>query len=165
MIVVSDTSPIVALAHVELINLLELFFGTIVVPPAVTAELASGAHWAPIDVSRYPYVQVRRPSDMRRVADLRERVDVGEAEAIALAIEINAELVLIDDAAGRIVANELGLSIIGTIGVLLRAKECGRISAVGIIIDRLRQELGFFVSDRLRADALRSAGELPESIS
>ena len=92
---------------------------------------------------------VRSVSDRALVAELRQRIDEGESEAIALALEIRADFVLIDDAAGRLVADEVGLRPIGALGVLLRAKRSGLIPRICPLMDRLKAELNFFISSRL----------------
>ena len=87
-----------------------------------------------------------------------EELDAGEAEAIALAIELRAE-VLIEKAEGREVALRLGLSLIGALGILLRLKARGLIGEVLPLLDRLEAELKFFISPSLRAEIRRLAGE------
>jgi uncharacterized protein len=74
-------------------------------------------------------------------------------------LEVGAEALLIDETAGRLFAKRQGVSVIGTLGILSRAKTRGRVSQVGPLLDKLRTELGFFVSDELRAEFLRSVGE------
>ena len=64
-----------------------------------------------------------------------------------------------DERAGRSAAAQLGLPVIGTLGLLLRSKEKGFIPTIGPLVDRLQNELGFFVSAELRAEVLRRAGE------
>ena len=83
----------------------------------------------------------------------------GEAEAIALAIEMNADVVLIDERDGRIAARQAGLTLTGVLGVLLRAKTTGQITTVKPHIQALRTQARFFVSERLETEVLCSAGE------
>jgi predicted nucleic acid-binding protein len=93
------------------------------------------------------------------VGELRNRVNVGEAEAIALAAEVNANRLLIDERLGRQAAAELGLSLIGVLGILLAAKRQGLISEVKPVIDDLVIQAGFRVSSQLYADVLNAADE------
>lgn len=93
------------------------------------------------------------------MAELRASLDVGEAEAIALAEEVKADIVLIDEMAGREAARIRGFKVLGTLGLLVRAKQSGLHPSVNPLIDRLRGELNFFISDELRRAILRQAGE------
>jgi predicted nucleic acid-binding protein len=86
-------------------------------------------------------------------------LDSGESEAIALAIEVNAEAILIDEAAGRDIAAERGLTSLGTLGILVRAKRQGFLKEVRPLIEKLINELDFFVSEKLMQDVLLLAGE------
>jgi len=92
------------------------------------------------------------------VKALRRELDAGEAEAIALAIEVNAELLLMDDKIGRRIAQFLNVPCIGTVGVLLEAKAKGLVPAIKPILDALRN-LGFYLSDELYKRILEDAGE------
>ena len=102
-VVVSDTSPLIALAHLQQLDFLERFFEEVLVPPAVVAELQSPA-WKSLmrDALDAPCIQVRTPADRARVKELSTTLDLGEAEALALALEVHAEAVLIDEAEGRV---------------------------------------------------------------
>ncbi len=93
------------------------------------------------------------------MAELRSSLDVGEAEAIALAEEVEADIVLIDEMAGRETACIRGFTVLGTLGLLVRAKQSGLHPSVAPLLDRLRSELNFFISDELRRTILRQAGE------
>jgi predicted nucleic acid-binding protein len=159
-VVVSDTSPIIVLAHLRRLDFPERFFGIVLVPPAVVAELQKPA-WKRLvpDALDVPCVQVRSPTDRVRVGQLSATLDLGEAEALALALEVRAEAVLMDEAEGRDMAQRLGLTCIGALGLLLRAKREGLLAAVRPELDCLQRDLGFHVSDRLRAQALTDAGE------
>jgi uncharacterized protein len=159
-IIVSDTSPIRALAHLSLLQVLKDLFGQIIVPPAVDTELRHpAAGFAPVDVHTLDFVSLRAPRDMKRVQDLLKVLDPGESEALVLALELGTIAILIDERAGRAMAKQLGLMPIGVLGTLVRAKQRGLIATVAPKIDRLERELGFFISASLRAQILKSAGE------
>ena len=159
-VVISDTSPVRALAYLGHLDWLEQLFHQVVLPPAVAAELRNPpTGLQAVDVGTWPFFVVRAPGNADRVAELRSVLDVGEAEAIALAEELRAELVLIDELTGRDVARQCGLTVLGTLGVLLRAKQDGLCVAVRGLLDRLQNELSFWVSPSLRRSILQQAGE------
>lgn len=92
---------------------------------------------------------------------LQGRLGVGEREAIALTLEMNADLLLMDELAGRRTATSLGVRVMGTLGVLLRAKAQQLIPAVAPFIDQLLAT-GFYVDDELAERVRRTAGETVE---
>lgn len=163
MIVVSDTSPIRALAFLEHLAILEQLFGTVVIPPAVLDELTHPARLAagesPVDLSRFPFIEIRTPADQGRVGELAKELDRGESEAIVLAEELHCPAVLMDEAAGREMAIRRGLVPLGTAGILLRAKHAGFLQEIRPLLDRLCADLGFFLADALRTHILDQAGE------
>lgn len=158
-LVVSDTSPIRALSHLGLVHLLPAMYGVVWVPPAVVRELANPRGAFPsIDAAGIGLL-VRAPTDAARVAALARDLDPGESEAIALAIETGADLLLVDEYEGREIATELGLRIKGVLGVLVDARAAGHVAKVRPLIDRLRTEINFHVRRGIRDQILESAGE------
>ena len=132
-VVVSDTSPIRALAHLGLVELLRDLFGDVLVPPAVETELrASPAGLPVVDLGQFPFIHVQAPLD---------------------------QAILMDEAAGRAMAKQLGLQPVGVLGLLLRGKQRGLIASVVPLLDQLEAELGFFLSAAVRAEARRLASE------
>ena len=94
---------------------------------------------------------------IRQVSEL---VDTSkEAEAIACALEVKAKLLLIDERRGRLVANRLGLSVTGLMGVLLLARKRGLIDSIRPSLDDLRRVAGFWISDALYRRVIEEAGE------
>ena len=155
VIVVSDTSPIRALAHLDLLDVLDQIFSGVLIPPAVEQELRHPPRqYARIDVAGYSFIHVQAPQDASQVQQLRQTLDPGESEALALALEVQAQAILIDEMAGRNRGTQLGLVVIGTLGILLRAKRNAIISQIAPLLDRLQSELGFYISAELRADML-----------
>lgn len=90
---------------------------------------------------------------------LKEELDAGESEAIVLARESGAKLILLDDRAARRKARTLGLPMIGTLGVLLMAKDRGLLPLLKPLLDTL-QQVGFRMSNDLYQQVLNSAGEM-----
>ena len=160
-IVISDTSPIRALAQLNRMDLLPSLFDQVLVPPAVDAELRSPPGQLPfVDVRQLAFARIQAPSDRKRVGELERVLDPGESEALALAIELGVGTILIDEAAGRSMAKRLGLSPIGVLGLLVRGKERGHVISVEPLLDQLESDLGFFISKSLRTEVLRLADEL-----
>lgn len=156
MIVVSDTSPVLALAAIGQLDLLRLLFADVIMPEAVDHEIA---HKNPAFLPLPSWLRSQRASDRGLVNSLLAEIDLAEAEAIALAIELKADLLLIDERLGREVAQRKGLQYTGLIGVLLEAKRRGHVSAVRPLLDDLFTKAGFRISMRLRKRTLTLAGE------
>ena len=153
MIVVSDTSPITSLAKIRRLDLLRTLYHLITIPSAVNSELRRGQILIP------DWIQVRSATDRALVAQLEIDLDFGEAEALAVALELRADLVLIDEKRGREVAHRLGLRFVGLLGVVLDAKRQGHVRAVRPLLDELATQAGFWIRDDLRREILEAAGE------
>ncbi|MCL4741041.1 MAG: DUF3368 domain-containing protein [Phycisphaerales bacterium] len=161
MIVVSDTSPLRALQALDRLGLIESVFGEALIPPAVMRELAAESPGvAPLDVTQYPYLVVRSPSDRGQVDRLLVELNAGEAEALALAIEVGAETILLDESDGRRVAARLGLRTTGVLALLVRAKELRLLDRVAPLLDELDAKINFRVSQQVLRRVLADAGEL-----
>jgi len=93
------------------------------------------------------------------VTELEATLDPGEAAALVLALEKSADFVLMDEAAGRKAAGQLGLTVIGVLGILLQAKRRTIIPTIRPLILRLQSELGFRLSPQVVAQVPKSAGE------
>ena len=158
MIIVSDTSPISNLLQIGEIDLLRLTFERVIVPENVHHEIcrieANRVALLPLD-----WIVRAQLSDFTLRDELLGELDPGEAEAIALAVELSANYLLIDEALGRSVARGMGITITGLLGVLLRAKDQGHIKLIRPYIDRLVNEVGFRLSASLIGDALYQANE------
>jgi predicted nucleic acid-binding protein len=160
MLVVSDTSPLRALQAIRQVILLEQVYGQVFVPPAVAAELSVDVlALGPFLVADFPYLIVRAPTDRASVVRLLSELDKGEAEAMALAIEVHADTVLVDEALGRRVAARLGLKTTGVLALLVRAKKMGLVGPIAPLLDELSQRIQFRVADQLRRRILNDAGE------
>lgn len=122
--VVSDTSPLVHLARIDRFPLLVAFYQHVLIPPAVWREAVEEGRGRAGEAEvreavKAGWMDVRLPQGEVLVRNLKKSLDDGEAEAIALAVETNANLVLIDERQAREEAGRLGLSMAGTIGVLI----------------------------------------------
>ena len=151
MIVVSDTSAINNLAAINQLYLLQRLYGTVMIPEAVYVELnepgfpVAGA----TEVKTFDWIQTRVVRDRNLVKALSNELDIGEAEAIALAVETQADRVLIDERQGRLVAAKLNLRYTGILGVLVEAKSQGLIAEVKPLLDALINQAGFWVAEPL----------------
>jgi predicted nucleic acid-binding protein len=103
LIVVSDTSPILNLARIGRLELLQLLYHQILIPDAVYRELTDSKRDLPpaIDLTSMSWLMVVAAANQNRVQDVLENLDPGEAEAIVLAIELRADLLLVDERRGR----------------------------------------------------------------
>jgi hypothetical protein len=153
MIVVSDTSVVTALIQIGRIGLLAEMFGGVVIPEAVADELAVS------HVTLPAWIRTICVRDDQVVEDLLSELDAGESEAIALALELGADFLLIDEKRGRAAAQRAGLTTIGILGVASAAKRKGLLSDVATVIRELREKASFWISDELEARVLRDAGE------
>jgi len=122
--IVSDSTILIGLERIEHLYVLPTVFEPILIPPAVEQEFG-------IDL---PWLQVEVPTNQGLISALKLSVDEGEAEAIALAYQLNWQIIL-DDRQARTVAKNMGISIIGTIGVLVKAKQAGTIPLIKPLLD------------------------------
>lgn len=159
-LVIVNTTPLINLSLIGQIDLLRQLYGEVSIPPAVQAELLQGgsSRIGIAEVQSAGWIHVTTLHDPRRAELLMADLDRGESEVIALAQELNADLVIIDERLARRHAKRLGLKLTGTLGVLLKAKQQGRVPAIKPLIDQLRQD-GIWLSDGLVIEALKLAGE------
>lgn len=162
MILVVDTGPLIGLAKIQRIQLLEALTSTVLIPPAVQRELLGhrGAEVPLLEDAVGEVLHVEPPGDpSREVEEATTNLDTGERAAIVLAAAGERDAVLVmDDQAGRQVARQLDLPVTGLIGVLLRLKEIGEIEEVTSHLEAVR-ERGYWLSDDIIATARRMAGE------
>ena len=149
--VVADASPLIAFAQIDQLALLEALFTSIVVPSAVAREVAPS-------VPSQPWIVERQPTQPLAPQVLQASLGAGESEAVSLALELRADRLVVDEKAARHLAEALGLSVIGTLGVLLAAKRKGLIPAVRPLVEALLEK-NFWISPQLVERALSEIGE------
>jgi uncharacterized protein len=163
MIIISDTSALSNLAIVGYLSLLQQIYNKVIIPQGVAEELrnASDEENLIAGVLSLDWIEVVPAKNLELISVLRNNhnLDRGEAEAIALALELNADELLIDERLGRREATRLGLPITGVLGILLVAKRRGLIPAVQPVIDALVNQAGFRVSSQLYGAVLKAADE------
>ena len=160
MRVVSNTSPLTNLAAINQFGLLRQLFEELVIAEGVWAELnAFDKVWPGHDeVAAASWIERRKIVNTPLAETLRRDLDQGEAEAIALALELNADLVLMDEREGRHAAQRLRLKTLGVVGGLLDAKRQGGLPAVRPAFDALRAA-GFYLGEPVYRRGLELAGE------
>ena len=152
MSVVSNSSPLIALARIQRLDLVPAILQSALIPPAVAREIAPSIPVLP------RWLEVRAPTRSASGLTSRGRLGEGEWEAIALAVEVGASAIVVDDRPARRLAEEAGLSVIGTLGLLLEAKRAGHIETIRAELDKLLAT-SFFVSPQLYDQLLIMAGE------
>jgi predicted nucleic acid-binding protein len=151
VIVVSNTSPIINLAAIEKIHLLKKCFEKIIIPKAVYDEITIKGRGEPGDkeVRTVDWIKVVEVKDIPLLTILEKELDEGEAEAIALAIQLKSDLLLLDEVDARNIASSLGLRFIGLLGVLMKSKGAGYIQKVKPLMDSLKEQAGFWINEEL----------------
>ena len=157
MIVVSDTSPLSYFHQIGRLALLQSLYEEIIIPPAVENELRAAPAFH--EVFDWSLMRVVPPASVHRVEELLGELDRGESEAIIVALELGADLLLIDERSGREVARRMGLRRTGLLGVLLEANNRGLIASVAAELDRLVAHTTFRIHPAVRTEVLRLAQE------
>jgi len=161
VIVVSDTSPVLNLARIGRLNLLALLYHEVLIPSAVYEELMRSLSDLPpaIDLAAESRLAVGVANDRKREQELRKYLDPGEAEAIVLALEVRADLLLVDERRGRRTASAAGLIGTGLLGVVASAKRAGLINFAKPVLDDSIQSARFWIGAELYAEVLSELGE------
>lgn len=124
MPIVSNYSPLIALARIERLDLVPALLHSVLIPPAVAREIEPSIPVLP------PWVAVKAPAGRRSTLAPQGRLGDGEREAIALAVDVGADAIILDDLPARRAAEAAGVSVIGTLGLLLEAKRKGLVASV-----------------------------------
>ncbi|WP_254564770.1 DUF3368 domain-containing protein [Oscillatoria sp. HE19RPO] len=145
------------------LGLLEQLYGRVLIPSGVLHELQRGGEDDPriTDVLGLDWIEVRQPTNQQLVNVLQteRHLDRGESEAIALALEVNVEELLIDERLGRREGINLGLSLTGLLGILLVAKRRVLTTQIRPIMESLIWEANFRIGPNLYREVLAAAGE------
>ena len=145
---VTNSTCLISLERIGRLDLLPQVFATVTAPPAVQAEFGVAVEW----------LIVKPVQNAAVVATLKIQIDDGEAYAIALAMELGNVILILDDKKARRIARQLGFKVMGTIGVLMRAKRRGVIPAIEPLLTAL-ENVDFHMTPALREEALRLCGE------
>lgn len=159
--VVCNSSPLIHLSKAGRLNLLRDFFQDIIVPEEVLTESVDNSGGSPdakeIEEADWIHPIAIGDTDLKKA--LRLMLDEGESAVIVLALEQNADLVLMDDSDGRTIAKEYNLQVVGTIGILLKAKFEGKVTSLKRELDVLKDS-GFWLSEELYQRILKEADEV-----
>ena len=139
-IFIVDASCLIALDNINEIDLLPKLYEQILVTPEVAAEVGD---------SMPEWIERRSSTNTSLVDHLTSDLEIGEATSIALALEVPNCVLIIDEKKGRRTASQLGLEIIGTIGVVMKGMEDGLIKSPNTVVDRL-EKAGFRFSESLK---------------
>ena len=146
--IVSDSTCLIGLERINRLDIPPQLYNKFWIPAAVSTEIGFSLPW----------LEVRQVQNQTLVSSLRSQVGWGESEAIALSIEIENATILLDDKKARRIAEQFGLPITGTVGMLLKAKRRGVVEAIAPVLDAL-ESAEFRVSPALRRRALELAEE------
>ena len=157
--VIANATPLINLAKIGRFELLRSLFGQIIIPPGVRDEIIvrGKGRAGSEEVRRADWLEVRRPSDSALLRLLSASLGRGEAQAIALAGESGADLVLLDEFQGRLVATQLGLKVRGTLGLLAEGFRKTLIKGLETDLNNLVSE-GTWIDPKLIEQVLRSLG-------
>lgn len=159
MIVVSDSSPLIALASVKRLDLMQQLFESVIIPVSVhdevTGPAASGAMEFP------SFIRVESVVAETPVRFLKMNLHDGESEAIALAVERGILGIILDDKQARETTERIGLKVMGTLGLLLMAKRKGLIAEVRPIMAQMIERVNFRISPAVLNRALTLVNEPP----
>jgi len=148
-LIISDASCFIALSNIGELDILQLVYGKIVTTPEIANEFGEDLP---------DWVEIISVSNRERQQIFEEKVDKGEASAIALALESENPLLILDDSKARKFAKKLGLNHIGTIGIILAAKRKGIIPAVKPLLEKIKQT-NFRLTPELEIQMLAQANE------
>lgn len=156
--VVSNATPIISLASVDKLSLLKDIFGKVYVPRAVVNEIRTGKYPGHKELDS-DFFEIAEVNNKINLSFLLNDLDLGEAESIVVAKEIEADLLLIDERLGYKMAQLQELPVIGTLTVLLMGKKRGLIQAVKPVLDEMIEK-GRWYSEKVYNHFLKSIGEL-----
>jgi uncharacterized protein len=163
MPVVSNTSPILNLAIIGELSLLREQFGKILIPKAVLEELHVEEELPGSKALRVAieggWIKIEEAKEMGIIRAMQRDLDTGESEAIALAVQVNADWILMDERDGRKAARAMQLKTIGALGILVKARREGTLKSLRHAMDRLREKAGFYIQAELYNALLQEAGE------
>ena len=161
---VCNTSPLLYLGRIALVQLLPALFDPVYVPETVILELDAGRLLRPDTIDPRGLKWITRVSISQTSVDSLppNRLGSGERAVIAYASAQSGCVVGLDDRQARLLAQQLGLTVVGTIGILIKAKQAGLIPSVWPLLDAVHRE-GFHITTEVYSEALQLIGEVAEA--
>lgn len=157
--VISNTTPIITLLGIGKLELLKKLYGSVIIPEAVYAEIEQAKQMRLYyDLSKPDWIEIRQTENKALVNHLQTFLDPGEAEVLALAEEIKADLLLLDEKIARNYAQFNDYTITGSFGILIKAKEAGYIELVKPLLAKITDN-GIYISPKLIKIILNKANE------
>jgi predicted nucleic acid-binding protein len=149
--IVSNSTPLINFAAIRRLDILEHLFPTLTIPEAVEHELLERGKQYPsaAEIQQATFLVTQRIRNVMLRDALTLDLDEGEAEAITLALEHKAELLLLDEVTGRLIAESYNLPFTGSIGCLIEAKRVGIIPAIKPLLDAMQTDARFWINPRL----------------
>lgn len=158
-VVVSNTTPLIALAWLQRLDLLPALFTAVHIPEAVRDEIMSKPRATGVaELQAASWLVVPPVTNPLAVELLLDQLDLGESQAIVLAHELHADLLLMDERRGRRRALQSGLTVVGTLGILIEAHEQNLVGPLRPMLDLLRK-LPFHMTEALYSEVLSRVGE------
>lgn len=148
-IIISDTSSLIALTNIGELEILKKVYEGVVITPEIAKEYG---------LETPDWIRVEQVNDKLKFKLLNLELDEGESSGIALALENESSLLIIDEKKGRGIAKKLGIKITGLLGVMIRAKETGVVERIQPLIEKL-EKVDFRMPARLKAQILKRIGE------
>jgi len=143
--IISNTSCLIVLDNIGMLDVLKELYGTVFITEEVSKEFSKTVP---------DWIEVRKVSDNKYLKLMKNFVDLGEASTIALAVETDDIVIILDDLKARKLAQKLNLKITGTIGVLIKARKRNIITSTQEVLNKLRNE-GFRISDEIEKEFLK----------
>ncbi len=160
--VIVNSTPIIVLCGIGKLDILRRLYGEITIPGAVYREVTAITDSACMQIKNAgSWIQVECIRDSTEKKMYKAKLHAGEVEVMILAQEQKADLVIIDDNAAKKTAKYLGLTVTGTLGILLKAKSQGIVQRIDTLLTDMEKN-GFYIDSRLEAMVLEQAGESPE---
>ncbi|MDR1736111.1 MAG: DUF3368 domain-containing protein [Oscillospiraceae bacterium] len=166
MIVVSDSTPIISLVKIGMLDLLKRFYGEVILPDAVFYEVCGNPIFEAESavIKSCGFIKTKAAENTQAIKILRSSgLDLGESEAIVLADTLQDALLLMDERKGRQIAQNMGIRTVGTLGILLRAKEIEIVKQIKPLLDMMINE-NIRIGASLYRSILEKAGELQPAL-
>ena len=143
--IISNTSCLIVLDNIGMLDILKDLYGKIVITRQVKEEFGKSVP---------EWIEVEDVNDKKYLELVKNFVDLGEASTIALAVERDKNIVILDDMKARKLAQKLNLKITGTVGIIIKARKKNIITSIAKVLNNLKKD-GFRISEYLEREALR----------